>query len=234
MTLYALLVDLRHFVATALLAFVALLPIVDPLGGAPIFIAMTAGIAADARVRMARAVALNSFLLLLASALTGAYVLAFFGLSVPAVQVAGGIVICSIAWSLLSSATMPGALAREGQPPPSPDALSQRAFYPLTMPLTVGPGAIAVSLTLGASPTSGLLPLVTTALAHVLGIAVVATAVYLCYRFADRIVRRLGPTGTAVVVRLSAFILLCIGVQICWNGIHAFITGAAQVRNFVG
>ncbi len=231
MTLYALLVDLRHFVATALLAFVALLPIVDPLGGAPIFMAMTAGIAPDARVRMARAVALNSFLLLLASALTGAYVLAFFGLSVPAVQVAGGIVICSIAWSLLNSATVPGALAREGQPPPSPDALSQRAFYPLTMPLTVGPGAISVSLTLGASPTSGLLPLVTTA---VLGIAVVAAAVYLCYRFANRIVRRLGPTGTGVVVRLSAFILLCIGVQICWNGIHAFITGAAPVRNFIG
>jgi multiple antibiotic resistance protein len=217
--------DLRHFAATILLAVGALLPIVDPLGGAPIYLAMTAGLTPEERARMAKTVAVNSFLLLIASTLIGAYVLDFFGLSIPAVQVAGGIVVCAIAWSLLNSPNSTPTLARNGTPAVAPDDLSQRAFYPLTMPLTVGPGSISVALTLGANPTPGVRPLVVTAMAHALGILIVAVSVYLCYRYADRILRKLGPTGTSVVVRLSAFILLCIGVQICWNGLHALLVG---------
>ena len=107
-----------------------------------------------------------------------------------------------------------------------PNELSKRAFYPLTMPLTVGPGSMSVALTLGANPEPGLRSKVVTAMAHTVGILIVAVAVYLCYRHADRIVKQLGPTGTSVVVRLSAFILLCIGVQIIWNGARALLVGA--------
>jgi multiple antibiotic resistance protein len=206
MHLLAIYNTLFQFFSVALLAVGALLPIVDPLGGAPIYLAMTIGLTTEQRNSMAKAVAINSFLLLLASALIGAYVLDFFGLSIPAVQVAGGVVVCAIAWSLLNSPNAPSNLARSGAPSPSPDDLSQRAFYPMTMPLTVGPGSISL-----------------TALGHALGIFVVALGVFLCYRYADRILRRLGPTGTSVVVRLTAFILLCIGVQICWNGIRGLI-----------
>ena len=218
--------DLRHFAETVLLAVGALLPIVDPLGGAPIYLAMTAGLRPEERGPMAKAVAVNSFLLLIASTLVGAYVLDFFGLSIPIVQVAGGIVVCAIAWSLLNNPNSPAALARNQAPSVSPDDLRQRAFYPLTMPLTVGPGSISVALTLGANPARGARSLIVTALAHCLGILIVALTVYLCYRYADGILRKLGPTGTSVVVRLSAFILLCIGVQICWNGIHALLVTA--------
>jgi len=224
--LFAVLNDLREFAATILLAIGALLPIVDPLGGAPLYLAMTANLTPEERSQMAKAVAVNSFLLLVASALVGAYVLDFFGLSIPAVQVAGGILVCAIAWSLLNSPNSPPALARDGPSIETPDVLSQRAFYPLTMPLTVGPGSISVALTLGANPTHGLRPLLATALAHALGILIVAVGVYLCYRYADPILKKLGPTGTSVVVRLSAFILLCIGVQIGWNGLHALLVGA--------
>ena len=217
--------DLQHFITTVLLTMGALLPIVDPLGGAPIYLAMTANLTPSERGPMAKAVAWNSFLLLIASVLFGAYVLAFFGLSIPAVQVAGGIVVCSIAWSLLNSPNSPPALARNDPQTVLENDFSQRAFYPLTMPLTVGPGSISVALTLGVNPTPGF-PLVVTALGHALGIFIVAVSVYLCYRYADRILKRLGPTGTGVVVRLSAFILLCIGVQICWNGLRALIAGA--------
>ena len=223
MPLLTFLSDLRHFAGIVLLAVGALLPIVDPLGAAPIYLAMTAGLTPEERRRMAKAVAVNSFLLLIASALIGAYVLDFFGVSIPAVQVAGGIVVCAIGWSLLNSPATPRAIARNGAAALTPDDLGQRAFYPLTLPLTVGPGSISVALTLGANPTPGLRPLVVTALAHALGIVIVALCVYLCYRYADRILRKLGPTGTSVVVRLSAFILLCIGVQICWNGLHALL-----------
>jgi multiple antibiotic resistance protein len=224
--LHAILNDLHHFAATILLAVGALLPIVDPLGGAPIYLALTSGLTSEQRSRMAQAVAMNSFLLLIASALIGAYVLDFFGVSIPAVQVAGGIVVCAIAWKLLNSPTSSPTLDRSSATVVTADDLRDRAFYPLTMPLTVGPGSISVALTLGANPTRGVRPLVVTAIAHTVGILIVAVSVYLCYRYAERIVRKLGPTGTSVAVRLSAFILLCIGVQICWNGVHALIASA--------
>jgi multiple antibiotic resistance protein len=215
--------DLRHFIETVLLSIGALLPIVDPLGAAPIYLAMTAGLTPEQRGVVAKAVGVNSFFLLIASTLIGAYVLDFFGLSIPAVQVGGGIVVCAIAWSFLTNPNSPAALARNTTPAVPLEDLGQRAFYPLTMPLTVGPGSISVALTLGANPERGVRSLLVTALAHALGIVVVTMSVYLCYRYADRILKRLGVTGTSVVVRLSAFILLCIGVQICWNGLHALL-----------
>ena len=213
---------LIHFGSVVMLAVGALLPIVDPLGGAPIFLAMTAGLTSEERRRMANVIAVNSFFLLLASALIGAYVLDFFGVSIPSVQVAGGIVVFLIGWSLLNSPNSPPAPDRDKQSV-TPGDLSQTAFYPMTMPLTVGPGSISVALTLGANPPPGFRPLLLTALAHAVGILLVAVGVYFCYRYADRILRKLGPTGTSVVVRLTAFILLCIGVQICWNGVHGLI-----------
>jgi len=226
---------LLHFVGVVLLAMGALLPIVNPLGGAPIFLAMTVSFTHDERKRMAKAVAINSFLLLIASALIGAYVLDFFGLSIPAVQVAGGIVVCSIGWSLLNSPNSPPALQRNAatatRPPgASADDLEQRAFYPMTMPLTVGPGSISVALTLGANPAPGFRSLLATSLAQAVGILLVAISIYLCYRYADRILQKLGPTGTSVVVRLSAFILLCIGVQIGWNGVHGLVTTGFHIQ----
>ena len=216
--------ELLHFGSVVMLALGALLPIVDPLGGAPIYLAMTASLTSAERNRMAKAVAVNSFLLLITSALAGAYVLDFFGLSIPAVQVAGGIVVCLIGWQLLNSPQTQPAVDRTTAP--SPDELSQRAFYPMTMPLTVGPGSISVALTLGANPPPGFRPLLVTALAHAVGIFLVALGVFLCYRYAEIILRKLGPTGTGIVVRLTAFILLCIGVQICWNGVHALLVTA--------
>src|SRR3984885_4662615 len=164
MKLPAIFNALLHFGSVVLLAVGALLPIVDPLGGAPIYLAMTASLTHEERRRMAKAVAINSFLLLIASALIGAYVLDFFGLSIPAVQVAGGIVVCAIGWSLLNSPNSPPALQRNGAHTTTPDDLTQRAFYPMTMPLTVGPGSISVALTLGANPPAGFRSLLLTAL----------------------------------------------------------------------
>ncbi len=212
-----------HFGSVIMLAVGALLPIVDPLGGAPIYLAMTAALTPTERTRMAKLVAINSFLLLVASALIGAYVLDFFGLSIPSVQVAGGVVVCLIAWSLLNNPNTAPAVERNPSQTTTTDDFGQRSFYPMTMPLTVGPGSISVALTLGANPPKGLRQLLLTAVAHAIGILIVAVGVYLCYRYADRILRKLGPTGTGVVVRLTAFILLCIGVQICWNGIYTLI-----------
>jgi multiple antibiotic resistance protein len=212
---------LRAFIETAVVAIAALLPIVDPLGGAPVYLAMTTGLTPPERARMAQLVAINSFALLVASILIGAYVLDFFGVSIPAVQVAGGFIVCAIAWSLLTSPSTPAVSERSTSA--SAEALSQRAFYPITMPLTVGPGSMSVAMTLGANPPRGIRSLVTTALAQVLGVFILAVSIYLCYRYADRILRKLGTTGTNVLIRLTAFILFCIGVQIMWNGLRSMI-----------
>jgi multiple antibiotic resistance protein len=215
--------DVRHFIETALVAIGALLPIVDPLGGAPIYLAMTQGLSPTERAHMARLVSINSFLLLLASILVGAYVLDFFGVSIPAVQVGGGFIVCAIGWSLLTSPSTPAVSDRATGA--DVDALSQRAFYPITMPLTVGPGSISVAVTLGANPPGGLRSLLSTALAHVIGVFLIAVSIYLCYRYAERILRKFGTTGTNALIRLTAFILFCIGVQIVWNGLRTLIVG---------
>lgn len=218
--------DLRQFVEALLLAIAALLPIVNPLGSAPVYLAKTIDLDAAQHADLARRVAINSFLLLLASLLIGAYVLDFFGLSVPVVQVAGGVVVCSMAWALLNQPDQPAASVRDAAQALSHTDLGTRAFYPLTMPLTVGPGSISVAITLGANHAEGVRSVIIYSLAHTVGIVVVSVTVFLSYRYAQSILRRLGPTGTVVLVRMSAFILLCIGVQIVWNGVSALLVRA--------
>jgi multiple antibiotic resistance protein len=220
---------------TALLAIAALFPIVDPIAGAPIFLELTGSLDERRRAVLARVVAWNSFLLLLASMLVGAYVLDFFGLSIPAVQVAGGFVLAAMGWSLLNKAeptdasertTAGDAAADQGASQRLlSDKVQRRAFYPLTMPLTVGPGSISVAITLGANPRADVRTELLTATGHVLGALAVAASVYFCYRYAHTLVRVLGETGRTVVARLSAFLLLCIGVQIASNGILAMLAG---------
>jgi multiple antibiotic resistance protein len=215
--------DLRQYLETVLLAALALLPIVNPLGGAPIYLANTADLTPVHHAELAKRVARNCALLLLASLLFGAYVLDFFGLSVPIVQVAGGLVVCSIAWSLLHAPDAPPAMQDESRRVVTPDDLRKRAFYPLTMPLTVGPGSISVAITLGANQAQGVRSAIVIGAAHVTAVIIVASAIYVCYRYAEPILRRLGDTGTVVLTRLSAFILLCIGVQIVWNGVQSLL-----------
>jgi multiple antibiotic resistance protein len=218
-----LLERIHYFAGIVFIAVAALLPIIDPFAGAPIYLAMTSGLSPEQRARTAKLVALNSFVLLLASILVGAYVLDFFGVSIPAVQVAGGIVVCALAWSLLNGPITPPVSAAAG--PATADSIRQRAFYPLTMPLTVGPGSISVAITLGANPPRNLRALLITTSAHMVGVLITAVAIYLCYRYADRLVRRLGTTGTDIMIRLTAFILLAIGTQIIWNGARTMLDG---------
>jgi multiple antibiotic resistance protein len=229
MQLTTLVTAVVHFGSVIFLTVGALLPIVDPLGNAPIYISATAGLTPEQRRRMAKAVAINSFLLLLASTLVGAYVLDFFGLSIPAVRVTGGIVLFAMGWQMLNSPNAVPTLERTDASGFTTEYLQERAFYPMTMPLTVGPGSISVAVTLGANPPPGFRPLLATALAHTVGILIVAVAVYLCDRYAEQILRKLGTVGTSVVIRLSAFILLCIGVQIFWNGVRGLIAGGFQL-----
>jgi multiple antibiotic resistance protein len=211
-----------------LLVVAALLPVVDPLGAAPVFLAMTPDADSATRAALARKVAFNGMVLLLAPMFLGNLVLRFFGVSVPVVQLAGGLIVCSFAWKVLGEAD-----GGERPATASPEAIHAKAFYPFTLPLTVGPGAISVAVTLGANFPSTAQPFVADAVSSAAGILVVVGSIYLCYRHAQRMGDLLGRNGMAVVLRLSAFILFCIGVQIAWNGARSLaleVTVPAAVR----
>jgi multiple antibiotic resistance protein len=202
-----------------LLIYAGLFPIVNPVGSAPLFLGLTHLCGTAERRVLARRVAWNGFFLLLGSMLAGSYVLEFFGITLPAVRIAGGMVVMAFGWKMLHSAREPEDKAPASATPPG---VPVDAFYPLTMPLTVGPGSISVAITLGSqrpSLAAGLEHFALVSASAIAGLVAMAITIYVCYRSAQRIVAVLGKQGSDVLMRLSAFILLCIGVQIVWNGL---------------
>jgi multiple antibiotic resistance protein len=204
-----------------LLILSALFPIVNPLGGSPIFLSLTREYSPQGRRSLSLRIARNSLLLIIGSYFFGTHVLAAFGISIPVVQVGGGLVVISTAWAMLKrrdedERTEVLSDAQRKDP-------FRQAFYPLTLPLTVGPGSISVAITLGANAArhGGLDPW--TLLAAFTGAVVIAASIYVCYAFADRVATVLGPSAMTVIMRLSSFLLVCIGVQILWNGVSALL-----------
>jgi multiple antibiotic resistance protein len=223
---------ITSIVKTVLFVMAALLPIMNPPGNAPVVLALTAGASEQVRALIARRIARNVFSLLLAAMLVGSYVLAFFGISLPVVKVAGGLLVISTGWGLLATEDpSPTTQAMpSGSSPWSPDRVAQKAFYPLTFPLTVGPGSISVSLTLGAGLHEQGHEIIVPLIASIIGLALAAGVVYLSYRYAGRLIHALGTTGTIVLLRLSAFILICIGVQLVWGGLSELLQPWQPVR----
>lgn len=204
-----------------LLALPALLSIINPLGGAFIFLGATQDLSPQLRTHIARWVAIHGFVLLNASLYVGAYVLEFLGISMPVLRVGGGIVIAMSGWGLLRADGEPEAdKARRLAPDRSP---SQMAFYPLTMPLTTGPGTISVAISLGTNRPPGAEGLLRFAAAASFTTVFICVLIYLAYSSAERLGKAIGPTGTTILLRLSAFLLFCIGLQVLWNGLHELI-----------
>lgn len=207
---------MNEFAASFLTVFVGLFPIVNPLGMAPIFLRLTSDATEKTRAKLAWQIAVGGFVLMAVSLFIGSHILKFFGLTINAVQIAGGLVVMAAGWRMLQQGN--DARVREQQSPVPDDAILRRAFFPLTMPLTVGPGTISVAITLGTRGAETTRLLMTAAGGLIAALAVAAT-IFLSYRFATRILHRLGETGTDILMRLSAFILLCLGVQIVTNGL---------------
>jgi multiple antibiotic resistance protein len=204
-----------------LLIVSAILPIVDPIGGSPFFLALTAEYSSEARKALSRRIAIDSFVLLVGSYFIGTYILAFFGISLPVVEIGGGMVLVAIGWAtLMEKEEGHDKSARRSV---EPQDVFKRAFYPLTLPLTVGPGSISVAITLGANAARRHALHPVTIMTALVGLALIAVSIFLCYGFADRLARTLGQTGMTVVTKLSSFLLLCIGVQIGWNGVKELL-----------
>jgi multiple antibiotic resistance protein len=212
-------------VSAFLLTFAGLFPIVNPIEGAPFFLGLTAHLGSAERRVLARKTAINGFALLLGSMALGPWLLEVFGLQLPIVRIAGGLVVAALGWKLLSQESWSDHDAAGVAEAPQRKVGS---FYPLTMPLTVGPGSMSVAITIGSRKPAGVpewSQLAEHATGAVLGVFAIALTIYLAYRFAETMGRLLGETGLEVLVRLSAFILMCIGIEIVWSGYSA-LTGA--------
>ncbi len=214
--------QITDVIEATILVVATLFPIVNPLGSAAIFVNLVGPVASATQRLLSQKIAIYSFFLLLGSLLWGVHVLAFFGIAIYAVQIGGGLVVAATGWSLLNQDT---GRAKDTATPE--DQILENAFYPFTLPITVGPGSISVAITLGAHlpselhETSLLSPPVL--IAAISGITLIAAIIYLCYLYARKAEVLLGRSATSMVMRLSSFILLCIGVQIISTGLKAYL-----------
>ncbi|MDY7576970.1 MarC family protein [Herbaspirillum sp. RTI4] len=213
------------FLKQVLLIPITLLPILNPLGVAPIFVNLLGRVSPKVTRRIAAQVAINCWFMLVGAIFIGSHVLAFFGVSLPIVQVGGGILVAISAWRLLHDNGYDAVAAQvaDAYDDMSNDELKLRSFYPISFPLTVGPGVLAASITLGADAPARLVDRVISIGSAALGAGLTVAIVYLCYRYSRHLITLMGRLGTMVVLRLSAFILLCIGIQIFWSGLSGLL-----------
>jgi multiple antibiotic resistance protein len=211
------------------LGFSALLPLVNPLGSAFVFLGLVGLAPVEVYRSLARKIAFNTVIFLIVIALIGSSLLGFFGISLPIMQVSGGIVIAMIGWSLLNQKD--SAPSREKTETTLPavteleiKSLKSKAFYPFTFPITAGPGSIVIMLTLSVHARQPVITQTLLAYAGLLAaIVLLSASVYLCYAYAPRISRSISPETAHGILRVVAFILFCIGIQITWNGLSVLL-----------
>ena len=219
-----------EFLQSLVLVPVTLLPIINPLAGAPVF-SMTAGPEPAATRSLARQVAINCWFILVGSLLVGTYVLELFGISLPIVRIGGGLLVAASGWRMLNHSDDDEVRAavkrRQAATALSHAEVVKRSFFPLTFPLTTGPGTIAAAIAIGAGLPRQPALYVVGAVVAVLGATLTVAVIYLVYRHAARLMARLGEVGALVMTRLMAFALLCLGIQILWTG-WAELNGIVQ------
>ena len=201
--------------------FLALFPILNPPAMAPVFLQLTGSVTDRERNRLAGLIGTYTFIFLLSLLFIGGWMLKLLGISIPVISVAGGLLLFHSAWRMLNK----DERITDSEKAEIQSCMEHKAFFPLTLPVTAGPGAIAVTLSLVPAGSVMEAPVLLKYLAVGGGIALAALAVFVFYRFSGAAIRRMGPTGAATVSQISAFVLLAIGVQIVWNGLEALIHG---------
>ena len=212
-----------------LIAFSVLLPLINPLGSALVFLGLTGEAPASVYRSLARRIAIDNVIFLVIIELLGATILRFFGISLPIVQFSGGIVIAAMGWSVLNERDARANSRNKQEETEVRDEtkledLEHKVFYPFTFPITSGPGTLVAVLTLTAHISNK--DISKDIQAHVgvfLAVVVLSLLVYFCYAYAPKITKVIPPSTAHGILRVVAFILLCIGVQIAWNGLSVLI-----------
>jgi len=222
--------ELKSLVQFSFLAFIALFPVVNPIGTAFVVVPYFTGLNAAQKRAAVRRVTLYSFCVCLVALLVGHWILMLFGLSIPVVQLGGGIMICKMGWQHLSADEK--AAPATGQPATTAvndyATLREQLFYPLTFPLTTGAGTISVLFTLSAQgagsafdPHANVAGYFMNVAAIVLAVVVMCALVYFFYLNTGTFVRSLGQESAKIFDRLMAFLIFCVGLQIAANGAKA-------------
>jgi multiple antibiotic resistance protein len=216
------------------IALSAILPMVNPIGSALVLLPLVGDAPPSVYRNLARRIAIDNIIFLFIVEAAGAAILRFFGISIPIVEVSGGLVIAGLGWGVLNQ---PDPQKRPADPADrkaavdaSEDRFIEKVFYPFTFPITSGPATVVTVLALSAHASS---PSLTDNLLAHLGIAiaavVVTACVYGCYAYAPVLARKVAPGTIHGIVRIVSFITFSIGVQIAWNGISALIHPASTV-----
>ena len=220
---------LYSLISDILFGFMGLISIINPLSGAFVFFDRTSSFTDAERRLLAKRVAVNSFFVLLIAFFVGTPILHFFGISIEALRIGGGLAVAVAGWQMLYA---------PDRSPDAPQAVEQfdprlanaKAFFPLTIPLTTGPGTIATAIALYANRTHKLSAFVLSSVASIVISVLVGVVVYFVYARSARLAQYLGVDGTRVALRVSSFLLLCIGVQIILTGLQGFLAPIAALR----
>ncbi|WP_323120350.1 MarC family protein [Burkholderia alba] len=215
-----------RLISEILFGFTGLMGIINPFGIAFLFLERTESLTEAERGALARKVAINAFIVLLAAFFVGTPVLHFFGISMEALRIGGGFAVAVAGWQMLNEPDVPGGGA--AVKPMDAQSAMARAFFPLTIPLTTGPGSIATAIALNANRTHKLSEFLLSSLVSVAVSALVALVIWQTYSRAAFLARYLGTEGTKVAMRVSAFLLLCVGVQIMLTGFSEFLRPIAD------
>jgi multiple antibiotic resistance protein len=216
---------LIDMITAALATFVALLPIANPFSTAAVFLALTKRFSEAEAQRQARLACIYTAAVLLVALFAGALIMEFFGISIPALRIAGGLIVARIGFGMLNPEPEEDVGEKEKE-----DALhmADLSFTPLAMPMLSGPGSIAVTIGMAASVDSAW-----EYVAVALGIVLVAWVSWLVLRSARRIVAVLGQTGRTALVRIMGFLLVCVGIQFIGLGVVQIITDEKVLRALV-
>jgi multiple antibiotic resistance protein len=224
-------VMIDSLISDILFGFTGLISIINPVGVAFVFLDRTSTLTDEERRLLAKRVAINAFIVLLVTFFIGTRILHFFGISMEALRIGGGLAVAVAGWQMLNA---PEAAPREvdeaGVKQVDAMSASSKAFFPLTVPLTTGPGSIATAIALNANRVHRLSAWVQSTIASVVISALVVLVIYYVYSRAARLSQYLGVEGTRVAMRVSSFLLLCIGVQIILTGLDGFLAPIASLR----
>ena len=219
--------DYQSLVHLVFIGIITLFPVVNPIGTAFILNPYFDNLTRKQRKNAVKKIALYAFSICTVTLFAGHWILELFGISIPVIQLAGGIMICKMGWEFLSASNI--AQERQVKAEHTAEAfafhrLQDKLFYPITFPVTTGAGTISVLFTLGARSTHETTRdyLINTG-ALIIAIIVICVLIYVFYVNTKTLIQYMGPKGENVVSRISAFLIFCVGLQIAVNGIKALM-----------
>jgi multiple antibiotic resistance protein len=228
--------DFYTFIHFVFVGFIALFPVINPFGSAFIVSRYFSVLTHKEKVHAVKRIVLYAFFLCLLTLLIGHWILELFGISIPIVQLAGGIMICKTGWDFLSSSKQTEheneKLANEVDHLSQQNKVENQLFYPITFPITTGAGTISVLFTLSAHGTNNnLYQYVINTGAILIAVILMCILVFVCYVNANRLIKYLGSSRELIINNIMAFLIFCVGLQIAVEGITKLILPLIQAAH---